>query len=75
MDPKTVDDARWAKIVQRFHSRPAQVGTYTVRCMGFLTCPICVRILNAHDVREIDGGIALTCSGCQRDAITIESEQ
>ena len=70
-DPRT-EDARWVEIVQRFHAQPAHVGSLTVRCMGFLTCPICSQILHAHDAREIDGGLALACSGCQRDVITVQ---
>jgi hypothetical protein len=73
MDTRTVDNARWANIVQRFHAQPARVGPYTVRCLGFLTCPICVQILHAHDAREIDGGLALTCSRCQRDVVTVQA--
>lgn len=74
MDTKPVADARPDAIMQPFHAQPAYVGSHTVRVMGLLYCPVCTRILRANDARGIDGGLALTCSGCHRDVISIHSE-
>jgi hypothetical protein len=46
-----------------------------VRVFGNGRCPFCLRRrLRASDVREIEAGLAWTCSACHRDVVTISTE-
>jgi hypothetical protein len=51
---------------------PILVGGYLVRVFNLLVCPVCYRPLRAHDAREIEHGVTLTCSGCHIDEVELK---
>jgi transposase-like protein len=53
-------------------------STWHVRIMAGLACPICDRIMHAHDAQQSDRKghrLRFVCAGCHRDLIELEHKE